>query len=51
MSANNILDTDVPNIGVDTLKPTKYRPEPKVVETNMTSWYNWSVSHVPETIR
>ena len=32
MSANNILDNDVPNIGVDTLKPMKYKPQPKIVE-------------------
>ena len=38
MSEGNILDTKVPDIGVD-------------VETNMTSWYNWLVSHIPETIR
>ena len=38
MSEGNILDTKVPDTGVD-------------VETNMTSWYNWLVSHIPETIR
>ena len=53
MSKENILDTKVPDIGVDVLKPTRYKPnpQPKTVETNMTSWYNWLVSHVPETIR
>ena len=53
MSEKNILDTKVPDIGVGILKPTRYRPvpQPEVVDANMTSWYDWLVSHVPETIR
>ena len=51
----NILDTDVPEICVDVMSPTTYRPEPdpgpKTVGKRMTSWYDWLVSHVPETIR
>ena len=34
----NILDTEIPDIAVNVLRPTKYKPEPKKVETNMTSW-------------
>ena len=47
------MDTEVPDIGVNTLRPTRYEPLPRtgVVEENMTSWYAWLVSHVPETIR
>lgn len=48
----NILDTKVPNIGVDLLKPTKYIPsQPETVNERMTSWYDWLVSHVPKIIR
>ena len=47
------MDTEVPDIGVNTLRPTRYEPppQPEAVEENMTSWYDWLVSHVPETIR
>ena len=40
---------------MDVMSPTRYRPEPVpgpgTVGKRMTSWYNWLVSHVPETIR
>ena len=47
------MDTEVPDIGVNALRPTRYEPPPQteVVEENITSWYDWLVSHVPETIR
>ena len=42
MSANNILDTDVPNIGVDILKPTKYSQSLKwlrqISHRGITGW-------------
>ena len=35
---SNILDSNVPEIGVDVLKPTKYiKPKPKEIKKNMTS--------------
>ena len=49
---SSILDAKVPEIGVDVLKPTKYiKPKPKEIKKNMTSWYDWLVSHAPEDIR
>ena len=50
---SRIMDTEVPDIGVNTLRPTRYEPppQPEAVEENMTSWYDWLVSNVPETIR
>ena len=48
MSENNILDTQVPDIGVDALISP---PQPETVDRRITSWYHWLVSHVPETIR
>ena len=47
------MDTEVPDIGVNTLRPTRYEPPPQTeaVEENITSWHDWLVSHVPETIR
>ena len=49
---NSILDAKVPEIGVDVLKPTKYiKPKPAEIKRNMTSWYDWLVSHTPENIR
>ena len=50
----NILDSKVPDIGVNVLKPTRYTPpppQPKNVDKQMVLWYSWLVSHVPETIR
>ena len=51
MSATNILDSDIPNIGVKPIEPTRYQPQQEVVEANMSSWYNWLVYHVPKTIK
>ena len=49
----NILDTKVPDTGTNVLKPSKYTPppQPKTVNKQMTSWYNWLVRHVPEPVR
>ena len=49
---SSILNSNVPEIGVDVLKPTKYiKPKPAEVRKNMTSWYDWLVTHTPENIR
>lgn len=49
---SSILNSNVPEIGVDVLKPTKYiKLKPAEVRENMTSWYDWLVSHNPENIR
>ena len=49
---DSILDSKVPDIVVEVLRPSRYEPQPKeVVETKMSSWYNWLVGYVPETIR
>lgn len=48
----NILNSEVPDIGVEVLRPSQYESQSKkVVETKMASWYDWLVGHVPKTIR
>ena len=51
----NILDTKVPNINVEPMKPIPFLKKitdiPQIVKTKTNSWYNWLVDYVPEPIK
>ena len=52
----NLLDSDVPTLKKNPMKPTKYVSRPSTgsstkVDKKMLSWYGWLVSHVPEPIK